>query len=188
MSLKVLNEQLRLLNEEDGLHQKSEKQKKRKLKKSLISQEREMVKNLDTRFDFDLEKGEVIKRKSKPSTSKGDVSDVFSQKLAKQGYSLVEQYRDLKSANSSFQSNLKSRKSVEEIPLNNEVLAEISKHRHEDAILRKKLRKERRDLKSTFYKFKPKPKKEESIFDEKDFENVGKSRNLAATKRVNRIL
>jgi hypothetical protein len=100
---------------------------------------------------------------------------------------LVEQYRDLKSANSSFQSNLKSRKSVEEIPLNNEVLAEISKHRHEDAILRKKLRKERRDLKSAFYKFKPKPKKEESIFDEKDFENVGKSRNLATTKRVNRI-
>ena len=62
---------------------KTKGKRQRKLKKSLIAQEREMVKNLGNRFDFDVEEGEGKVKKAKPSNSKDDVSEILNQRDAK---------------------------------------------------------------------------------------------------------
>uniref|UniRef100_A0A914QBH4 Uncharacterized protein n=1 Tax=Panagrolaimus davidi TaxID=227884 RepID=A0A914QBH4_9BILA len=92
MSMQLLQKSLNLVNESDGLGEKS---KSRKARKSKVAEERELVRNLDDRFQYDIESGTLEKRKrDEVHKIKGDLTYMFNQKDAKNGYSLVEQFRD----------------------------------------------------------------------------------------------
>uniref|UniRef100_A0AC34G3Z3 Uncharacterized protein n=1 Tax=Panagrolaimus sp. ES5 TaxID=591445 RepID=A0AC34G3Z3_9BILA len=92
MSLQLLQKSLNLDNESDGIVEKSTS---RKARKSKVAEERELVRNLDQRFQYNIDSGILEKSKrDEVHKMKGDLTYMFSQKDAKNGYSLVEQFRD----------------------------------------------------------------------------------------------
>ena len=65
----------------DGIVEKSSSKRGRK---SVVTEERELVRNLDDRFQFDIDSGNLIKKKRDDiHKMKGDLSYMFSQKDAK---------------------------------------------------------------------------------------------------------
>ena len=74
-------EQFKLIFLGDGI---VDKKRKRKSKKSGLLEEKDIVKNLDERFDFDIDSCQIVKKKrNEVHKHEGDVSYIFSQKDAK---------------------------------------------------------------------------------------------------------
>ncbi|KAH7726455.1 Protein C26F1.3 [Aphelenchoides avenae] len=186
MSLQLVKRSLELDDDDDGITRgPKRKPSGRRQKRTLVEEEREMLKNAGGRFHFDLETGELVKpKKAAVRKAVNSVEDVVSDRDARMGHSLVEQYRAHKPLDVARR-NLKYMKFVEKNRIGAEKLKEILAPEARAVKERRKRIAQRNDVKAAFYLDRPKQtKKEVSLFSEEDFAKVGQRKFAASIKRI----
>ncbi|TKR92117.1 hypothetical protein L596_006831 [Steinernema carpocapsae] len=169
MSLELLQKSLDLVNEGDGIDIGKKKiKKKQSARKRMIEDGKRLLKSVDLDREFDLETCEVVRKKKKKTNNRQQGAE-HSAKLAKEGISYVDQARNQRPPDL-LKRNLKYMKYVEQRRVDDDIMAQITKHHLKSADRRKKLVKEicdRRD--GNFHK---KQRGSKSIFSEEDFKNA----------------
>uniref|UniRef100_A0AC34QW62 Uncharacterized protein n=1 Tax=Panagrolaimus sp. JU765 TaxID=591449 RepID=A0AC34QW62_9BILA len=185
MSIQLLQKSLEYINENDGI---IENARKRKAKKPAIIEEKELVKNLDDRFDFDVDSCKLLKKKrNEVHKHEGDVSVLFSHKDAKNGYSYVEQFRDTRPPDVA-KHNKKYLKRSEKYQLPDGVVKYVVGPVLKSERKKKQMCEKRLAMRGTLYDPKPSKPKDSSVFTDADFDNIPNGcKNMVGTK-VNKLI
>uniref|UniRef100_A0A7E4V476 NUC153 domain-containing protein n=1 Tax=Panagrellus redivivus TaxID=6233 RepID=A0A7E4V476_PANRE len=185
MSVQLLHKSLDYVNETDGL---GEKKSKKRHGKSAVAEERDLLRNLDDRFQYDVESGVLVKKKrDQLHKREGDLSGLFSDRDAKNGYSLVDQYRDTKPPDVAAH-NRRYLHYAEKFKVKSDVVHQITK-----PIRKAKKQKEanlnsRFDLKGTLIDKKKGAKPEPtSVFDDSDFDAIASLQHSKIQEKIKRV-
>ncbi|KAI6238810.1 hypothetical protein M3Y99_00637500 [Aphelenchoides fujianensis] len=167
MSLDLLKKSIALDDALDGVREKTKKNDRRA---TAVQQEREMLRNNQQHYDFDLQTGEL--RKKRPKDVKADpLVSKLSTKAAKQGYSLVDQFRDVLPKNVDKR-NEKYLELTGRATVANDVTRQVTKQIVQQMGRKKQQATKRRDLRSLLGTKQKKKRKSKSVFSDADFSGL----------------
>ncbi|KAI6213115.1 hypothetical protein M3Y94_00112200 [Aphelenchoides besseyi] len=172
MSLQLLKKSLALDDEYDGVQNKT---KKKKSQHSIVQKEREMLKSNEQHYDFDLENGELKKKKLRDVKFNPLINNL-STKQAKRGYSLVDQYRsilpkDIEKRNERYL-ELTGRSTIPNV-----VTRRVTKEVNRNVKRKKKQVEARRDVGLILGTKRTVKRKPKSVFSDSDFASLSGNSN-----------
>ncbi|CAD5233161.1 unnamed protein product [Bursaphelenchus xylophilus] len=174
MSSSLLQKTLKLDEDENNLRFKLNSRQKRH---NVVEQEKEMLKANGDLYTLDLDSGELKKKSIKGRISARKIKDEkMSVALAKQGFSLVDQYRRNKPKDIEAR-NRRYLEFVEQAQINDGILSRITEKERIQSLEKKARIEKRKDLRSIVRRDRVKKSKQDSksIFSDADFDQLGGS-------------